>query len=66
MGFIMEGLAAEAYDRTYTDRQLVARIKSYFQPERKKIGLVTSMVILNSLFDATLPILVASGWIAWL
>ena len=26
MGFIMDGLDAEAYDRTYSDRKLVARI----------------------------------------
>ncbi len=25
MGFIMDGLDAEAYDRNYSDRQLIAR-----------------------------------------
>ena len=37
MGFIMDGLDAEEYDRTYTDRQLVGRISRYFRP---KLGLV--------------------------
>ena len=32
MGFIMDGLDAEAYDRTYGDRQLVRRIMGYFRP----------------------------------
>ncbi len=32
MGFIMDGLDAEAYDRKYTDRDLVRRIARYFRP----------------------------------
>ena len=32
MGFIMDGLDAEAYDREYTDRQLLQRIIRYFRP----------------------------------
>ncbi len=32
MGFIMDGLDAEAYDREYNDRQLLNRIISYFRP----------------------------------
>jgi ATP-binding cassette, subfamily B, bacterial len=61
MAFIMDGLDKEAYDRTYSDRQLIDRIKTYFRPEAGKIGLVTGMVVINSLLDSTLPILVASG-----
>jgi ATP-binding cassette subfamily B protein len=61
MAFIMDGLDKEAYDRTYSDRQLIDRIKSYFRPEAGKIALVTGMVVANSLLDSTLPILVASG-----
>ncbi|HQY31190.1 MAG TPA: ABC transporter ATP-binding protein, partial [Thermomicrobiales bacterium] len=60
MAFIMEGLDAESYDRKYTDRELVARIKTYFQPESKRILGVTGMVILNSIFDAALPVLIAT------
>jgi ATP-binding cassette subfamily B protein len=32
MGFLMDGLAGEAYDRTYSDRQLLVRIVRYFGP----------------------------------
>jgi ABC-type multidrug transport system fused ATPase/permease subunit len=61
MAFIMDGLDAEGYDRTYTDRQLIDRIFTYFSPEKRGIGLVTGMVLANSLLDAALPILVATG-----
>ena len=33
MGFIMDGLGAEAYDRKYQDRQLLGRILGYFRPQ---------------------------------
>ena len=61
MAFIMEGLDAESYDRKYTDRQLIDRIATYFKPESRQIGLVTGMVIINSLFDASLPVMIAIG-----
>ena len=61
MAFIMNGLDAESYARTYTDRQLIERIKAYFRPEARKISLVTLMVVLKSVFDAALPILIAIG-----
>ena len=37
MGFIMDGLDAEAYDRTYSDRSLLRRILRYFQPQSRLI-----------------------------
>lgn len=59
MGFIMDGLDAETYDRTYDDRQLIARIVSYFRPRLHLMSVVAVLVILNSLLDAAFPILVA-------
>jgi ABC-type multidrug transport system fused ATPase/permease subunit len=61
MGFIMEGLDAEAYDRSYSDRELVSRILRYFRPQASLMLLVAGMVVLNSLMDSALPVLVASG-----
>lgn len=61
MGFIMDGLDAEAYDRSYTDRELLKRITRYFWPHRRKMGVVASMIVLNSLMDAALPLLIARG-----
>lgn len=61
MGFIMEGLDAESYDRVYDDRRLVGRILGYFRPELRAMSLVAGMVVLSSLLDAVLPLLVAWG-----
>ncbi|MGZ3664644.1 MAG: ABC transporter ATP-binding protein, partial [Ktedonobacterales bacterium] len=61
MGFIMDGLDAEAYDRSYTDRQLITRIIGYFRPQLRLMIFVAVLVVLNSLADAVLPILLARG-----
>ena len=61
MGFIMDGLEAEAYDRDYTDRELVQRIGRYFAPHKKSMLLVTGMVILNALMETALPVIVSFG-----
>ena len=41
MGFIMDGLDAEGYDRQYDDRALVRRVATYFWPDRK-VMVITS------------------------
>src|SRR4051812_26757456 len=61
MGFIMDGLTAEAYDRHYSDRALLNRILSYFRPQLRLMLFISAMVVLNSMMDAVLPILVAHG-----
>ena len=61
MGFLMDGLDAEGYDRNYSDRQLVGRIFSYFRPFRGQMALVAGMIVLNSAMDAVLPLLIARG-----
>jgi len=61
MGFIMDGLDAEAYDRTYKDRQLIKRIISYFRPQMGIMVIVAVLVVLNSLMDTAFPILIAQG-----
>jgi ABC-type multidrug transport system fused ATPase/permease subunit len=61
MGFIMEGLDAEAYDRAYSDRDLLRRVLSYFRPQLPLMLLVAATVTLNSLMDAALPLFVASS-----
>src|SRR5216684_3005392 len=59
MGFIMDGLDAETYDRTYKDNQLVARIIGYFRPQLAVMLIVAVLVVLNSLMDTAFPILIA-------
>jgi ABC-type multidrug transport system fused ATPase/permease subunit len=59
MGFIMDGLDAEAYDREYTDRQLLTRILGYFKPHLSVMGTIAIMIVLNSVMDAAIPFLIA-------
>ena len=60
MGFF-EGLDAEAYDRTYRDRDLVRRMAAYFLPHRDRLVTILGMTVLMSAAGALLPIVVARG-----
>ena len=59
MGFIMDGLEAEDYDRTYTDAELVIRIVGYFRPHLRKMITVALVVFLSSVMHLLLPIIVS-------
>ncbi len=59
MGFILDGLDTEAYDRTYSDSALVARITRYFRPHMRQLGLVALALTLNSLAATAGPIIIA-------
>jgi len=59
MGFIMDGLDAEAYDREYKDRQLLARIIGYFKPHLSVMSFIAVLIVLNSVMDAAFPFLIA-------
>ncbi len=61
MGFIMDGLDAEAYDREYNDRQLLVRIMGYFRPHLRVMGVVAGLIFLNSAMDAAFVFLIARG-----
>src|SRR5215472_5455879 len=61
MGFIMDGLEAEAYDRTYSDRYLIARIIGYFRPKLRIMLVVAVLILLSSLLDTAFPILISYG-----
>jgi ATP-binding cassette subfamily B protein len=54
MGFF-SGLDAEKYDRQYSDRELVARIANNFAPQRKRIIIISLLVILLAIFTAAVP-----------
>jgi ATP-binding cassette subfamily B protein len=61
MGFVLDGLETESYDRNYSDRELVRRIVSYFRPYRRQMILVAAMVTLNSAAGTGGPILIAKA-----
>ncbi|RPI99240.1 MAG: ABC transporter ATP-binding protein, partial [Chloroflexi bacterium] len=59
MGFIMDGLDAEDYDRQYSDRVLVRRIASYFRPQLPRMAVVSLMILFSTLANTGLPIYVS-------
>ncbi len=61
MASLMEGLGAEAYDRTYSDRALIARIIGYFGSRRSLMLFVALLVILSALVDTAFPLLISYG-----
>lgn len=61
MGFILDGLDSEAYDRNYSDRELLRRVLAYFAPHRGRMALVAAALTLNSAAGSGGPILIASG-----
>lgn len=61
MGFILDGLDTESYDREYSDRELIGRILGFFQAHRPKVALVALMLTLNSIAGSGGPIVIASA-----
>ena len=61
MGFILDGLDTEAYDRSYRDRDLLVRLLSYFQPYRWQVILIAAAITLNSAAGTGGPILISKG-----
>jgi ATP-binding cassette subfamily B protein len=61
MAAIRDSLTTEAYDRDYSNRELIGRIARYFGSYWRRLALITVMVSLMSLTGAMMPILVARG-----
>lgn len=61
MGFILDGLDTEAYDRTYSDRELLQRIIEYFRPHARQMLLVAVAITLNAAAGAGGPIVIAQA-----
>ena len=61
MGFVMNGLNAEPYDRTYPTRVLVTRIARYFRPYMGIVAAAGVNLTLVAITQAALPIIIARG-----
>lgn len=61
MGFILDGLGTEAYDRSYSDRELIRRIIGYFRPHARQMIVIAIMITLHSATATGSPILVSSA-----
>ena len=57
----MRGLEGEAYDRQYSDKELIRRILRYFRPHKRKVAVVITAVFLMSIASAAFPLIVARG-----
>jgi len=61
MGFIMDGLDGEAYDRKYKDSDLVKRIGAYLKPETRRMSIIVLTIVLSSLLGTALPVAISSA-----
>ncbi len=58
---VMRGLDAEAYDRQYSDKELVQRILRYFRPHRRKVVIVSICLLFTAAFGTAPPLIIANG-----
>lgn len=58
---ISAGLGAEAYDRQYSDSQLIRRSAVYFRPHMRTVSIVAFVVVLISLVATVTPVMIARG-----
>lgn len=60
MGFY-SGLAAEKYDRQYSDKKLFSRIFDYFKNQAKRLTIVGIALIVHAVIEAFNPVIVSRG-----
>jgi len=60
MGFF-SGLAAEKYDRQYSDKKLIRRIVDYFKNQTKSLLIIGISIVLRSVIEAFMPVIVSNG-----
>ncbi len=61
MAAIMQGLNAEGYDRQYSDRELIQRIRSYFGKYSREVYIVIVSVVLLSALQAAPAVIISRG-----
>ncbi len=58
MAGIFQGLDAEDYDRTYTDKELVGRIWTYFKTYQTKFNWTVAATLLMAVLGTALPLII--------
>ncbi len=61
MAAIMRGLQAEAYDRRYSDRELIKRIFTYFAVYRRRMIIIGLAILLMAISSAATPLIISNG-----
>jgi ATP-binding cassette subfamily B protein len=59
LGFVLDGLESESYDRQYSDLALVRRIWAYFRPQGRPMLIATAALVLSAFVNAAIPLIVA-------
>ncbi|MFQ3620472.1 MAG: ABC transporter ATP-binding protein [Spirochaetales bacterium] len=59
MGFILDGLDTESYDRSYSDKVLLRRITQFFKPYKMQLGIAALALLSLSTVGALSPILIS-------
>jgi ATP-binding cassette, subfamily B, bacterial len=60
MGFF-GSLSAEAYDRQYSDAQLLRRMGDYFAPHRSGVAIVAATLLVTAILDTVPSLVIANG-----
>jgi ATP-binding cassette subfamily B protein len=58
---MFSGLNTEAYDRTYSDRELVRRIARYFGRDRRRVIWAVVLIVALAVVSTLQPLIVAQG-----
>jgi ATP-binding cassette subfamily B protein len=58
---VFYGLDTEAYDRQYSDQELLQRVMGYFRPHRRRVATVGLLIAFQSLIGAAQPLVVSRG-----
>ena len=58
---VFYGLDTEAYDREYSDRELLQRIFRYFAPHRRRVAVVGLLIAGIALLGTAQPLAVSRG-----
>jgi len=61
MGFILDGLDTESYDRNYSDKELLGRIMDYFRVHSRKMLSVAALLLVDSVTSTAGPIIISKG-----
>ena len=56
-----DSLEIERYDRQYSDRQLAGRMTTYFRPHKRRLGVISLLLVFLSISGAALPWIVSKG-----
>ena len=58
---IFGGIAADKYDRTYSDGYLLKRLWQYMKPYRRQFTIILGLVLVFSMIGALIPVTISRG-----